>query len=178
MKNKLIQFLWVGIGILLIGTGIFAIRNPSDTLLSIAMTLGVILLLTGIFHIVVYLSTQHLIYGSTWLLGEGIIDLLVSILLFRHAHLATTAIPFIFSMWAMFTGVSKLILSAEFRELGFRRWGIYTLPGVLCLVLGFLSFYDFMLAATVISTFVGLFFILQGIAAFLFWWLSRKITFE
>lgn len=177
MKNGFSKFLWLISGIILIFAGIAAIFNPTATIVSIAFILGLAMLISGVFEIVIFAVTHDEIFGAGWVLTDGILTVLLSLLLLCNQYVTAIAIPFIFAIWVMFTGTSRTITSFDLKKANVSGWGWMTLLGILGIVLGFASFFFPELAGGIISIMVGIFLIVQGAISIATWWFATRNPF-
>lgn len=178
MSNGFPKFLWLISGIILIFAGVAAIFNPAATILSIAFILGLAMLISGIFEIVIFAVTHDEIFGAGWVLTDGILTVLLSILLLCNQYVTAIAIPYIFAIWVMFTGTSRTIASFDLKKVHMSGWGWMTLLGILGIVLGFASFFFPELASGIIGILVGIFLIVQGAISVATWWVATRNPFD
>ena len=169
MKHPFIRFLWLISGILLIFAGVVTIFNPAGTLASIAFILGLVMLLSGVFDIIIFATTHEGIWGAGWVLADGIFNILIAAFLFGHQIVTAEVIPYIFGMWVIFTGVTRMVTAFDLKKLGIQRWGWLALFGALSALMGVISFFCPGVAAIVISIFIGIFLILNGVSAVFLW---------
>ena len=174
MKNGLVKILWLISGILLIFSGIVCMFNPSVTLVSLAFLMGVALLFSGLIDILIFVRIKDILPGAGWTLADGIITIVISVLLFCNQVLAASAIPFIFGMWVIFSGIAKTINSFDLKRFGMDGWGWVMILGVLEVVLGFISFFRPVIAAIAIGLIVGLALVVQGAIGILMGLFSRR----
>ena len=73
MRSTLWRVLWVISGVLLMAAGVTAILNPSVALTSLALLIGISMLISGIIDIVIFAETYKLFTGSGWILADGIL---------------------------------------------------------------------------------------------------------
>ena len=175
MKRKLNQFLWLISGILLIFVGVITMLFPSDTFHVISMIIGITVLLTGIFNILVYMTAKNTVFGAGWVLIEGIIDCIVAVFLLCGNMIVAEALPFIFAMWIIFTGVARTITAFELKNAGILGWGWLVLTGILGIVFGFFCFFEPIAAQIAVSILLGVILIIEGIISLLLWWYIQKI---
>lgn len=76
-------------------------------------------------------------------------------------------LPFIFGMWLIFSGITKLVNSFDLQNLGVKGWGWFTVFGILLTVIGFISFTHPFANIAAMAWMIGLFLILQGIVSVL-----------
>ena len=164
MSRTTSRVLWVIAGVLLVMAGIVCLRNPGAALTSMTMILGVAMLFSGIVDIVIFATAHNYMAGSGWFLLDGILTVLLSLFVLCNDLFIAIALPFIFGMWLLFSGIAKFVNSFDLQRLGVRGWGWLTALGVLLAVAGFVSFLSPMASIFAMAVIVGMLLIIQGIA--------------
>lgn len=103
--------------------GIICLAVPGITEVTVAIAYGVILLVSGIADIVIFAVWGPQMLGAGWLLLDGILTILLSLFLLFNMGFTALALPYIFGMWVMFSGISKFVNSFDLRRFGVRGWG-------------------------------------------------------
>lgn len=160
-------------GLLMLLTGVYAICNPASTLLSLAWIIGFLMLAVGIIETLTYFAWSDML-GSGWMLFDGIVSILVALIFLNHGIIVAGALPYVFGMWILFSGIHKLIFSFDCKKLGLERWWGLTIFGVLCLAVGILTMLRPTVGMFAISVFIGVAFILYGVSLLYIWWIGRK----
>ncbi|MCQ4636353.1 DUF308 domain-containing protein [Anaerovorax odorimutans] len=153
-------------GVLLVLTGVFCFANPGETFLSLAFVLGLIMVINSIIQGIAYCwgrSGQN--DNNGWILTEAIITFILGILVLSNQIAADVAIPMVFGMWVMFSGVLRVVTATMIdranKKLNF-AWTLIT--GVLCVLGGIYAFLDPIIAGLAIAVLLGILFVLQGIS--------------
>lgn len=175
MKRTLLQVLWLVSGIILIFAGVVSILNPASTIVSIAFVLGLALCISGLFSIIIYVMIKRYNMGSGFILIDGIITFIVGLFILFNKFITAQAIPFIFGMWVLFSGVARLINSFDIKKARISSWWGVSLIGLAEIILGFISFFNPIIAAFTISVLVGMFLIAHGISTVCFWIFIRRM---
>ena len=143
MKNKnrksslsAIQILWFTAGLLLFGGGLLAIRSHSESLVDIAVYLGLIMLVAGISNIIIYFIKGKEIHGSHWLFADGLSTALLSLFPLFNQMILPVMIPFFFGVWELFSGVLKVIDSRELKKEKIKCWQGFSVIGFIELLSG------------------------------------------
>lgn len=143
MKNKnrksslsAIQILWFAAGLLLFGGGLLAIRSHSESLVEIAVYLGLIMLVAGISNIIIYFIKGKEIHGSHWLFADGLSTALLSLFPLFNQMILPVMIPFFFGVWELFSGVLKVIDSRELKKEKIKCWQGFSAIGFVELLSG------------------------------------------
>lgn len=167
MKNTTLKMLWLISGILLIFVGVVAMVSPEQTLITVAFVLGLAMLISGVMDLIVFAMAHKMVIGAGWFLADGILTVLISLLLLFNQTVAAGAIPFIFAMWLIFSGVSKTIHSFDLKFLRVKDWGWFALLGIAQAAFGFICFLKPVAGAGIVSILIGVSLILQGAMALL-----------
>ncbi|MEG0751829.1 MAG: HdeD family acid-resistance protein [Oscillospiraceae bacterium] len=166
--NKVLKWLWLALSIVMIAVGVFAILNPAGTLVSMAWVIGVALLLSGICSVV--LSIKGIaIPGAGWVLLDGVITTLLAIFVLVNNFFAASALPFMFGMWIIFSGVQRVINAFELRRFRVPGWGWQIAAGLISCALGIYSFTNPAVGTFAISVLVGWILISYGVSAIVLW---------
>nr|MDD6336480.1 DUF308 domain-containing protein [bacterium] len=163
MKHMVLRTLWVLAGLLLVGVGIFFMFSPGATLVSLSLLIGLAMLVSGILDVVVYIRLHDIMAAAGWVLADGIITILMSILLLFNQWATAAVLPFMFGMWLLFAGCSKLVGAFDAKRLAIRGWGWILALGIVLMAFGLLSFFKPVVAAVAISVIVGVTLVVQGV---------------
>ena len=167
MYSTFSRVVWGILGVLLLVCGVSCIVQPAAALLAMSALLGVAMLISGVLELVVYARCRRSMIGAGWFLLDGIIAVLLSLFLLFDQAFTALSLPFIFGMWLMFAGVSRVVNSLDLKAMGVRGWGWFTALGILLAAAGFLSFLDPISGALTLSFLLGFLFLFQGLSALL-----------
>ena len=173
MRTKTVRILNIIAGILLIAAGIYCLCNEDVAVLSAGLMLGMFMLAAGIAEIVVFAGTSGVLIGSGWLLLDGVLTVIMSLFLLFNQWFTLLSLPFIFTVWLMFSGISRFVSAFDLHALGVRGWGWVLAVGILLMVAGFLCMMDPWVSAAAVGVTVGLVFILEGVSAIVCACISR-----
>ena len=173
MRTKTVRILNIVAGILLIAAGIYCLCNEDVAVLSAGLMLGVFMLAAGIAEIVVFAGTSGMLIGSGWLLLDGVLTVIMSLFLLFNQWFTLLSLPFIFTVWLMFSGISRFVSAFDLHALGVRGWGWVLAVGILLMVAGFICMMDPWVSAAAVGVTVGLVFLLEGISAIVYACISR-----
>ena len=173
MCTKTVRILNIVAGILLIAAGIYCLCNEDVAVLSAGLMLGIFMLAAGIAEIVVFAGTSGVLIGSGWLLLDGVLTVIMSLFLLFNQWFTLLSLPFIFTVWLMFSGISRFVSAFDLRALGVRGWGWVLAVGILLMVAGFICMMDPWVSAAAVGVTVGLVFLLEGISAIVCACISR-----
>lgn len=154
-----ISSILVGVG--LVFTSVWCIAHPGATYLSLAFLLGAIMLLHGITAIFGYLSIRvPKKTGPGWLLADGMVTTILSLLILSNQLVADSAVPVFFGLWIMHSGVARIVFSVN-ENYKNNIWLL--ILGVICVLAGVYLFVDAVLFDFTLISLVGFTFLLQGI---------------
>ena len=156
MRTKTVRILNIVAGILLIAAGIYCLCNEDVAVLSAGLMLGVFMLAAGIAEIVVFAGTSGVLIGSGWLLLDGVLTVIMSLFLLFNQWFTLLSLPFIFTVWLMFSGISRFVSAFDLHALGVRSWGWVLAVGILLMAAGFICMMDPWVSAAAVGVTVGL----------------------
>ena len=165
MNTKTFRVLNILAGVLLIASGIYCLCNQNIAVLSAGVLLGVFMLVSGIMEIVVFAGTSGILIGSGWLLLDGVLTVIMSLFLLFNQWFTLLSLPFLFTLWLLFSGISRFVSAFDLRALGVRAWGWVLALGILLMVGGFICMMDPWVSVSAIGITVGLVFLLEGVSA-------------
>lgn len=165
MSDHINRVLWCLVGVFLVVTGIYFLIHPSATMVSIAWMFGLAMLVSGAVNCLIYLSNRRYYIDSTWLLANSVIDLLIGVLFLCSDWIAAAFLPILFGVWAVVSGVIKLVNAAMIRRMQMPTWGGLLVVGLVLLVFGVAVFFRPVLAAVAVSAIVAIVLITQGLLA-------------
>ena len=150
-------------GVLMLLTGIFCFINPGQTFLAIAFVIGLVMVLNGLIHICAYMMGRGL-NNNGWILTDALITLLLGILVLCNQLVADTAIPLVFGMWVLVSGILRIEAATHINlERKRENFRITMITGVMTVVVGLFGFINplVMFLSTVVL--MGFFMVMQGI---------------
>ena len=178
MSTKSVRVLNIAAGVLLIAAGIYCLCNQDIAVLSAGLLLGLFMLVSGIIEIAVFAGTSGVLIGSGWLLLDGVLTVIMSLFLLFNQWFTLLSLPFLFTIWLLFSGISRFVSAFDLRALGVRAWGWVLAIGILLIVGGFVCMMDPWVSVVAIGVTVGLVFILEGVSAIVCACISKRIEEE
>ena len=167
MRRTTYRVLWGVAGVLLIIAGIMCLVWRGAALATLAMLLGVVLLISGVVDIIIFCSARNVMYGAAWFLVDGILTVILSLFILFDQVFTMLTLPFVFGMWLICTGITRFVNSFDLQRCGVRGWGWFTALGLLMTAAGVISFIDPVAGAMALGIVLGISLILEGIAAIL-----------
>ena len=153
MASKTMRVLNIIAGVLLIAVGIYCLCNQDIAAETAGLMVGILMLASGIIEIVVFAATSGLLFGSGWLLLDGVLML---------------SLPFLFTLWLLFSGISRFVSAFDLKALGVHNWGWVLAVGIVLMIAGFICMMDPWVSITAVGMTVGLVFLLEGISSIVY----------
>lgn len=178
MSTKSVRVLNIAAGVLLIAVGVYCLCNQDIAVLSAGLLLGLFMLVSGVIEIAVFAGTSGVLIGSGWLLLDGVLTVIMSLFLLFNQWFTMLSLPFLFTIWLLFSGISRFVSAFDLRALGVRAWGWVLAIGILLIVGGFVCMMDPWVSVVAIGVTVGLVFILEGVSAIVCACISKRIEEE
>ena len=149
----------VVLGVLTLILGIIVSFHPSGSLNVVAVLLGILMILSGIFHLVRVFDhdEQHRI----WVGIAGLLFIVIGVVLIRHLHLTVALIGLVIGITWVVQGLTALIggLAGGTRE--GRAWWIAF--GVISVIAGIVVVSAPVSSVNVLAVLLGIWFIVMGI---------------
>ena len=154
-------------GILMVLTGAFCFSSPGQTFLAFAFVVGLVMVLNGTIHAVAYLSGRGLHNkgdNNGWILTDALITLLLGILVLCNQLVADTAIPMVFGMWVLVTGILRIEAATHInKEKKQKNFRVTMITGVLTTLIGLFGVINPLVAWLSTTFLLGFFMVMQGI---------------
>ena len=154
-------------GIIMIAAGAFCFINPGQTFMTMAFIIGTVMALCGIIHVLAYVigRTPHGKGDNNgWILIDALLTLLLGILVLFNQLTVDMAIPMVFGMWVLVSGLLRLEAASRIdrqRKPGNFKAALIT--GVITVVMGLLGFINPFVTYVSIIPILGFFMLIQGI---------------
>ena len=174
MNNKLMKILNFISGILLIAIGIYCICNQDVAVLTAGMLVGVFMLVSGLGQIFIFISGADLLLGSGWLLLDGILTVILSLFLLFNQWFTMVSLPFLFTSWLLFSGISRFVSAFDLKALNVRYWSSVLIIGIILVIAGIVCMMDPFVSVMAVGFTVGFVFILQGISSIIYLCIAKK----
>ena len=147
------------LGVLTLILGLIVSFHPTGSLNVIAVLLGILMILSGIFHLIRVFDPRE--RHRIWLGITGLLFIVIGVVLIRHLHLSRALIGLVIGITWIVQGLTALIggISGGVRE--GRAWWITF--GVISLIAGIVVATAPASSVTVLAVLVGIWFIIMGI---------------
>jgi uncharacterized membrane protein HdeD (DUF308 family) len=147
------------LGVLTLILGIIVTVHPTGSLNVIAVLLGILLILSGIFHLIRVFDPAE--PHRIWLGIAGLLFIVIGVVLIRHLHLTRSLIGLIIGITWIVQGLAALIggIGGGARE-GRAWWIVF---GVISLIAGIVVAATPADSLTVLAVLLGIWFIIMGV---------------
>jgi len=147
------------LGALTLILGLVVSFHPTGSLNVIAVLLGVLMILSGIFHLIRVFGPQEM--HRVWLGLAGLMFIVVGVILIRHLNLTRAIIGLVIGITWIVQGLAALIggIASDARE--GRAWWITF--GAVSLIAGIVVAATPASSLTVLATLLGIWFVIMGV---------------
>ena len=174
MASKSMKALNIAAGVLLIAVGIYCLCNQDIAAMTAGLMVGILMLASGIIEIIVFAATSGLMFGSGWLLLDGVLTVILSLFLLFNQWFTMMSLPFLFTLWLLFSGISRFVSAFDLRAFGVRGWGWVLAVGIILMIAGFVCMMDPWVSVAAIGVTVGLVFLLEGVSSIVYACITRN----
>jgi uncharacterized membrane protein HdeD (DUF308 family) len=149
----------VVLGALTLILGLIVSLHPSNSVNVIAVLLGILMILSGIFHLIRVFDPEEA--HRVWLGIAGLLFIVIGVILIRHIHLTRAIIGLIIGITWIVQGLAALIggISGGVRE-GRAWWIIF---GAASLIAGIAVTVTPSSSLNVLATLLGIWFMVMGV---------------
>ena len=148
-----------GLGVITLVLGLIVTFYPSATLNVISVLFGLLLLASGLFHLIRVFGGHEA--HRVWMGISGLLLLVIGVVLLRHLHLTVALIGLIIGITWIVQGVTALIISFAGGDREGRGWWIFF--GIFSLAGGIVITAVPTESVKVLAVLVGIWFIFQGL---------------
>ena len=140
--------------------GIIVAAVPETSLAVIAVLLGVLVIISGIYNVVeAFRGEEH---GRVWRGIAGVVFIVAGVVLIRHLHLSIALIGLVIGLTWVVQGLAALIagLSGSATRMG-TGWSIFF--GIISLIAGIVVISAPIASITTLAVLMGIWFVVMGI---------------
>lgn len=147
------------VGILTLIIGLVVSFHPTGSLNVVAVLLGILMILSGIFHLIRMFDSKEI--HRVWLGIAGLMFIVVGVVLIRHLDLSRAAIGLVIGITWIVQGLTALIggIAGDVRE--GRAWWITF--GVISVIAGLVVVSAPASSLNVLAVLLGIWFVIMGI---------------
>ena len=148
-----------GLGLITLILGVVLTFRPTQSLTVFAILLGIVMLVSGIYHIVRAISGRD--HERLWRAISGVLFILAGVVLLRHLHLSVALIGLFVGFTWIIQGVAALVegFSGGGRH-GEGGWSIFF--GIVSLIGGIIVVATPITSVGVLTVVLGIWFIIMG----------------
>ena len=147
----------VGVATLILG--IIVSFHPTGSLDVVAVLFGVLMILSGIFHLIRVFDPEEL--NRVWAGISGLLFIVIGVILIRHLHLSRALIGLFIGITWIVQGLGAIIGGAAGGARGGRGWWIAF--GLVSIVAGIVVVATPTSSLNVLAVLLGIWFIIMGI---------------
>ena len=147
------------LGVLTLILGIIVSFHPSGSLNVLAVLLGVLMIFSGIFHLIRVFDPEE--SHRVWLGIVGLLFIVIGVVLIRHLHLTVAIVGLVIGITWIVQGLAALIGGISGRAREGRAWWI--IFGVVSLIAGIVVVSAPTSSLNVLAVLLGIWFIIMGI---------------
>ena len=156
-------------GVVTLILGIIVAFKPGGSLNVVAVLLGVLALISGIFQLVRVFDRAE--PHRVWLGISGFVFVVVGVVLIRHLHLTVALIGLLVGITWIVQGVAALIAAFSGAREGAVWWGVF---GAISLIAGIVVTANPSTSITVLAALLGIWFIVMGVFEIIGAFLMRR----
>ena len=153
-------------GILMVATGAFCLINPGQTFMTLAFLVGAVMVVNGLIHALGFLLARGS-FGigdnNGWILIDAILTLLLGIMILCNQLTVDIAVPMIFGMWVLVSGLLRFEASTRInRQKKPRNFKAAMITGIITIAVGLIGFINPFVTYVSVIVLLGAFLIVQG----------------
>lgn len=147
------------VGVVTLILGLIVAFHPSGSLNVIAVLLGILLIVSGIFHLVRVFDRNE--ERRVWLGMAGVLLIVIGVILIRHIHLTTAIIGLLIGIVWIVQGLVWLMSGLSGRALIGNGW--WVLFGIISLIAGIVVAASPVSSVTALAVLTGIWFAVLGV---------------
>jgi uncharacterized membrane protein HdeD (DUF308 family) len=154
-------------GFLMVATGAFCFINPGQTFMTMAFVIGSVMVINGVIHALGFLLARGS-FGigdnNGWILIDAILTLLLGILILCNQLTVDMAIPMIFGMWVLVSGLLRFEAATRInRQKKPGNFKAAFITGLVTILVGLVGFINPFVTYVSVIILLGAFLVVQGI---------------
>lgn len=154
------------LGLVTLVLGIVVTIHPSGSLNAIAVLVGILVIVSGLFHLIRVFDPAE--PHRVWLAISALLLIVIGVVLIRHLHLTVALMGLLIGITWIVQGIAALAGAFSGPREGAVWWGVF---GAISLIAGIVVAASPVTSVTVLATLLGIWFIIMGlfevIAAFI-----------
>lgn len=151
----------------MVATGAFCFINPGQTFMTMAFVIGSVMVINGVIHALGFLLARGS-FGigdnNGWILIDAILTLLLGILILCNQLTVDMAIPMIFGMWVLVSGLLRFEAATRInRQKKPGNFKAAFITGLVTILVGLVGFINPFVTYVSVIILLGAFLVVQGI---------------
>ena len=150
----------------MVATGIFCFLNPGQTFMTMAFLIGSVMVINGLIHMAgMLISRGRFGIGDNngWIMIDAILTLLLGILILCNQLTVDMAIPMIFGMWVLVSGLLRFEAATRInRQKKPGNFKAAMITGVITIAVGLFGFINPLVTYVSVISLLGIFMVVQG----------------
>ena len=149
-------------GLIAILFGLMALFMPQETIISLTMYFGILILLGGL--VIFFMSYRNMKAKKTYLLlmAEAILAILIGAVIAFYPKGSLYIFLILVGIWATIMGLLQIIVSVQMKK-KVSNHSLFTINGILTLVFGLLLFFDPMGGIKALFMIIGFISLVAGL---------------
>lgn len=157
-------YLLLLLGLIFIAMGFWVFFTPVSSFVALSIFFAFTFLISGIFEISYAISNRKTTDNWGWNLVGGIIDLIIGFILITHPGASMVFLIFYVGFALIFRSIMTIGWSVQLNKMGIKNWGWILILGILGLIFSFMLLWNPLFTGLAIVTYLGVAFIMIGIA--------------
>lgn len=150
------------LGIAFILVGIWTIRTPLVSYLSLAIIFASFMFVSGIFSLIFSIANRKEIDDWGWHLAGAMFDFIIGAILFFYPAITMALLPFMVAFYFLFKGFATFGFAHDMRRYGDKGWGWLVFSGLLSTVFAIIILFNPSLGGLTIVVFTAFAFFSLG----------------
>ena len=136
-SEQLIGRWWLSIivGLVALAAGFIVLINPLTSYITIAIWLGVAVLISGIIGLVQSFSSDSALVRNGWVILAAIADIIIGLLLIFNMVITAVMLPTLFGVWLLYRGFIGVVMGMDLRSCRVPNAGWVVLGSVIMIVI-------------------------------------------
>ena len=136
-SEQLIGRWWLSIivGLVALAAGFIVLINPLTSYITIAIWLGVAVLISGIIGLVQSFSSDSALVRNGWVILAAIADIIIGLLLIFNMVITAVMLPMLFGVWLLYRGFIGVVMGMDLRSCRVPNAGWVVLGSVIMIVI-------------------------------------------
>ena len=142
--SRIIKKWWLLLiaGILCIVAGICVFAYPIESYVTLAVLFGILMLLTGAAQLIISSTSGNYLMMKGYFIVGGVLDVILGIFLCVYPGVSLFVLPILMGLWMMYHSFIIISFGADMDTFRLSGGGMYTVFGILLLILSIFVLVD------------------------------------